>query len=128
VGVGGNLLDSGSRSGADEGGVGTGTLLGLGIKSRGICGVGVGEGALNGDTEGEGDDDGDALGWAFCAREIIPVPHKTKTSRKCEMRSPDWGGKREGNAGSAITGKSNQEELTLFRNPLSAIRIFCHIH
>jgi hypothetical protein len=85
VGVGGNLLDSGSRSGADGGGVGTGTLLGLGIKSRGICGVGVGEGAPNGDTEGEGD----ALGWAFCARKLAPMLHKTTTSRKCGMRSAD---------------------------------------
>ena len=85
MGVGGNLLDSGSRSGADGGGVGTGTLLGLGIKSRGICGVGVGEGALNGDTEGEGE----ALGWAFCARKLAPILHKTATKRKFGTRIAD---------------------------------------
>jgi hypothetical protein len=89
VGVGGNLLDSGSRSGADGGGVGTGTLLGLGIKSRGICGVGVGEGALNGDTEGEGDAEGEALGWVFCARKLAPILHKTTTKRKFGTRIAD---------------------------------------
>ena len=77
VGVGGNLFDSGNRSGAEGGGVGTGTLFGLGIRSRGICGVGVGEGALKG--EGDADADGDALGWAFCARRVTPIKQKTTT-------------------------------------------------
>jgi hypothetical protein len=83
VGVGGNLFDSGNRSGAEGGGVGTGTLFGLGIRSRGICGVGVGEGVLKGEgaLNGEGDDDadGDGLGCAFCARRVTPMKQKTIT-------------------------------------------------
>ena len=94
VGVGGNLFDSGNRSGAEGGGVGTGTLFGLGIRSRGICGVGVGEGALKGEGalngEGDGDADGDGLGCAFCARRVTPMKQKT-TSRKCETRSAECG-------------------------------------
>jgi hypothetical protein len=73
------LLDSGSRSGAEGGGVGTGTLFGLGIRSRGICGVGVGEGAFNGEGDGDGDAEGDMLGCTFCARRVRPMKQKTTT-------------------------------------------------
>jgi hypothetical protein len=88
------LLDSGNRSGAEGGGVGTGTLLGFGIKSRGICGVGVGEGALNADGEGNGDAEGDALGCAFCACKVTPIQQKTPTNkvrRKWGTRIADCG-------------------------------------
>ena len=79
MGVGGNLLDSGSRSGAEGGGVGTGTLFGFGMRSRGICGIGVAEGAANGDGDGEAE--GDVLGCAFCARKVTPMQQKTTTRR-----------------------------------------------
>jgi hypothetical protein len=77
--VGGNLLDSGSRSGAEGGAVGTGTLFGFGMRSRGICGIGVGEGAANGD--GDGDAEGDVLGCAFCARKVTPMQQTTITKK-----------------------------------------------
>jgi hypothetical protein len=77
--VGGNLLDSGSRSGAEGGGVGTGTLFGFGMRSGGICGIGVGEGAANGDGDGEAE--GDVLGCAFCARKVTLMQQKTTTKK-----------------------------------------------
>ncbi len=75
----GKLWDSGSRSGADGGGVGMGTLFGLGIKSRGIFGLAVGDGELNG--EGEGDGDGDTLGCAVWACRVTPMPQKMTTKK-----------------------------------------------
>src|ERR1700730_16980377 len=94
VGVGGNLFDSGNRSGAEGGGVGTGTLFGLGIRSRGICGVGIGEGALKG--EGDGDADGDGLGCAFCARRVTPRKQKTITKSVRAMITFDTVARRAG--------------------------------
>jgi hypothetical protein len=87
--VGGNLLDSGNRSGAEGGGVGTGTLFGFGIKSRGICGIGVGEGELKGEGDGEGDGEEDALGCAFWAFKVTPIKQKTTTKRTRTMMTFD---------------------------------------
>ena len=70
-------MDSGSRSGAEGGGVGTGTLFGFGMRSRGICGIGVGEGAVSGD----GDAEGDVLGCAFCPRKVTPMQQNTTTKK-----------------------------------------------
>jgi hypothetical protein len=83
------LVASGSRSGAEGGGVGIGTLLGLGIRSRGIFGIGVGEadGEASGEADGVADGVADALGCAFCARRTTPIKQETTTKRMRTMVS-----------------------------------------